>query len=50
MRAIEKKPVVNLNYQPDRIMKILGDPQVVELLNKINEEYYYWEKVNFIPD
>ena len=49
MRKIEPFPSIKLSTLRDISFKALGSKEITALLNKINEEYYYWDKVKHQP-
>lgn len=53
MKKIEKGPAYQTVFANEksagRIMKIVFNPQFNELVNRINENYYYWDKVKYLP-
>lgn len=45
---VERAPST-LNYIPEKFVQIIQRKEVIELLNRINEEYYYWHVVKNLP-
>ncbi len=45
---VERAPST-LNYIPEKFVQIIQREEVIELLNRINEEYYYWHVVKNLP-
>ena len=45
---VERAPST-LNYIPEKFVQIIQQEEVIELLNRINEEYYYWHVVKNLP-
>lgn len=48
MKKLEKPPYSHLVFN-EEVFKILSTEAVTALFNKINEEYYYWDKVKYQP-
>jgi Fic family protein len=50
MRSLEKvSPISLTHFKPERIIELLNNPDFNRLLNRVNEEYYYWDKVKYLP-
>ena len=45
MKKLEPAPKIDF-YIPRDYVKMLKNDTVQALINKIHEEYYYWDKVN----
>ena len=52
MKKLETAPFVSLNKFSSSAIKLLMSDDMMPLINKINEEYYYWDKVKhqLVPD
>ena len=48
MRKLEKAPIYK-GLIPNDYFKILSETDTKNLINKIHEEYYYWDKVKHMP-
>lgn len=49
MRQIEKSPGLNLHNMNDIITKLVTDKSFAEIINDVNENYYYWDKIKYLP-
>lgn len=50
MRSLEKIQAISLaQFKPERIIELLNNPDFNRLVNQVNEEYYYWDKVKYLP-
>jgi Fic family protein len=47
MKKLEKAPFHN--SFPKDLLRVINDPEVLSLFNRIHEEYYYWDKVKYQP-
>lgn len=49
MRGLEKTPFMPLSsFEPSRIIQLANNPDFNKLVNKVNEDYYYWNKVKYL--
>jgi len=49
MRQLEKIQAIPLqHFAPERLIDLISNPDFNKLVNKINEEYYYWDKVKYL--
>ncbi|HEX6849596.1 MAG TPA: Fic family protein [Chitinophagaceae bacterium] len=49
MKKLEPAPSITLINFSRSAIKLLISEEVMPLINKINEEYYYWDKVKYQP-
>ncbi len=49
MKLIEKAPGLNLTNMNDLILRLVQDTKFSDLVNEINENYYYWDKIKYLP-
>jgi Fic family protein len=49
MKKLEPSPVLPIHRLSRSAVSMLETDALVELINKINEQYYYWDKVKFQP-
>lgn len=49
MKKLESPPFMKLNKLSPTLIQMLIDEQLTPIFTKINEEYYYWDKVKYQP-
>lgn len=49
MKSIEKAPGLNLTEINNIINNLLQDNAFSSLINEVNEKYYYWDKIKYLP-
>lgn len=49
MRELEKPRLIPINeFSHDRLLELVTNPDFNHLVNRINEEYFYWDKVKYM--
>lgn len=49
MRDLEKPGVIPIDkFSHERIVELVTNPEFNKLINRINEEYFYWDKVKYL--
>lgn len=49
MRKLEAAPSIDLSKLSPTVLNLLRDDAVIELMNRINNKYHYWDKVKHEP-
>jgi Fic family protein len=49
MRSIEKAPGLNFKGIDEIILRLVQDSSFAALVNDVNENYYYWDKIKYLP-
>lgn len=47
--SIEKAPSLNLQRINEIIIRLINDQSFANLVNTVNEKYYYWDKIKYLP-
>lgn len=48
MKKLEPAPFADY-FIPKDFLTVIKNPEVNDLINRIHEEYYYWDKVKYLP-
>lgn len=49
MRELEKPILISINeFSHEKLLELVTNPDFNHLINKINEEYFYWDKVKYM--